>query len=236
MTITNATLKINESEYDILNFKYGFQRDIDTKGRPWGVYYGGSIVVQMESSDNISSFRQMIDKKMAPVKGSIEVFSEDGYCFRRIGFEKAYVTSLGEDMYGNSPIPMITTIEISPMRLDFNDTLCLDRHWPEAPHGWQKYEAKEEKYAKANTAPNVMIKDAYWIDEEKKERRDLITNNEVTLYVVIEGGEVGQQISLAFEDQDDMGAYRADCSGTIKEEELLIIENFKMKQTKKGEE
>ena len=46
---------------------------------------------------------------------------------------------------------MTTTLSISPMRLDFNNTLRLDRCWPEAPHGWQKYEAKEVKYASSGT-------------------------------------------------------------------------------------
>lgn len=150
MTITHTTLTINSKQYDILYLCYKFQRDIDAKGRPWGVYYGGSILVQVESTNDISSFQQMIDKKTTPVAGSIEVFSGDGTCMRRIDFEKAYVVSLSEEMYGKSSSPMITTIGISPMRLDFNNTLRLDRRWPGAPHGWQKYEPKKEKWAAAS--------------------------------------------------------------------------------------
>lgn len=54
-------------------------------------------------------------------------------------------------MQCTSCLPMTTTIAISPIRLDFNNKMIrLDRKWPRALNGWQKYEEEEEevKYAK----------------------------------------------------------------------------------------
>lgn len=187
MTITHTTLTINSKQYDILYLCYKFQRDIDAKGRPWGVYYGGSILVQVESTNDISSFQQMIDKKTTPVAGSIEVFSGDGTCMRRIDFEKAYVVSLSEEMYGKSSSPMITTIGISPMRLDFNNNaLRLDRRWPEALHGWQKYKPVEGKRATASH-----------IEEERTEVAEIevvtaLTENEFSTKAGMELGKTYQ--------------------------------------------
>lgn len=82
---------------------------------------------------------------MRSVSGCIEVLAgADGEYVRRLTFEKAYIYAAGEEMVSCSHRPMITTVAISPMRLDINDTLRLDRRWPQAPQGWQHYEEKEE--------------------------------------------------------------------------------------------
>lgn len=49
MIPNRAILKIGNSKYDILRFNQKFQRDIDAKGRPSSAYYGGEIIVQMDS-------------------------------------------------------------------------------------------------------------------------------------------------------------------------------------------
>lgn len=230
MIINRAKLIINESEYDILRFNYKFQRDTDTKGRPVGVYYGGEISVLLESTANIRLFEQMIHKDMPMVDGSIEVFSgEDEVCIRRIEFKEAYIYSYGEHLKCASWLPMLTTVAISPMRLDFNNTIRLDRKWPRANY-WQNYQPEEVKYVRGESTPNVRITDAYWINENGNKVRDLVTDQEVTLYIVLEYFTIGQMIDVTFEDSDNMGVYRADCSGTVNKDGLLIIENFKMKK------
>lgn len=229
MVPSKTILKVGKSEYDILRFNQKFQRDIDAKGRPCSVYYGGEIVVQIESTDNVRLFEQMIDEDMPTVDGSIEVSSgDDERCIRRIDFKEAYIYSYGEEMQVGSWLPMTTTIAISPMRLDYNNLLKIDRRWPDY-NGWEKVK-EEVKYVKVKSAPNVRITDAYWIDDKNNEVRELVTDNEVTLYVVLEEYTIGQTICLKFEDSDDMGVYRADCSGEVNNDGLLVIEDFKMKK------
>lgn len=230
MIINRAILKVKGEEYDILRFNYKFQRDVDSKGRPRGVYYGGEMSVELESTENIQLFQQMIHKDMPTVDGSIDVLSSDGeVCVRRIAFKEAYIYSYGEEAQCVGSFPMTTNISISPMCLDFNNNILrLDRKWPRG-NGWQKY-VEEVKSVRRKSAPNIRITDAYWIDEKDNEVRELVTNNEVTLYVVLEEYDIGQTISLAFEDSDKMGLYKADCSGTINKDGLLVIENFKMKR------
>lgn len=146
MIVRRAILKVNNSEYDILRFNHKFQRDIDAKGRPCSNYYGGEMSVMLESTDSIQLFQQMIRKDMPTVDGSIEVLSgSDEVCVKRIDFKEAYIYSYGEQMQSASPLPMTTTIMISPMRLDFNNLLRLDRLWPRAKHGWQKFVEEEGK-------------------------------------------------------------------------------------------
>lgn len=152
MTTNRVILKIKDWEYDILRFNYKFQIDVDRRGRPISDYYGGEMSVQLESTDDTRLFYQMIHKDMPTVDGSIEILSGEGdICVKRIEFKEAYLYFYGEDVQCTSWLPMTTTIAISPMRLDFdNNTIRIDRKWPRAPHGWQKYEEKEVKYVKAS--------------------------------------------------------------------------------------
>lgn len=233
MTITKAILTIDGAKYDILNFNYGFQRDTDAKGRPWSSYYGGSIIVQIESSEDVTLFRNMTHKDMLPVKGSIEVFSSDDYCVRRIEFEKAYLYSLGEEMRSYSGMPMITTIGISPMRLEFNDLLKIDRRWPEY-RGWEKAKEEEVKYAKASTTPNARIIDAYWIDKKGRQKRNLYTKRPVKLYLVLENYVQGATINFNFEDTDREGWSASGYSGVVKQDGIVEIEDFQLKPKNKN--
>lgn len=229
MIINSAILRIKDSAYNVLRFRQRFERNIDTRGRPCSNYYGGEIAVVLESTDNIRLFQQMIHKDMQTVDGSIELLSgTDQTCIRRIEFKEAYIYSYGENLQCGSCLPMTTTIEISPMRLDYNDNMLrLDRLWPRAPQGWQKY-VEEVKSVRAETTPNIRITDAYWINENGDQIRELITNDEITLYIVLEEYTAGQTIRLTFEDSNKKGVYRADCSGTVHEDGLLVIEDFKM--------
>jgi len=160
MVINRAILKVRDSEYDILRFNYKFQRDVDRRGRPCSVYYGGEMSVKLESTDDTTLFKQLIDEDMPTVDGSIEVLSgDDEVCVRKIEFKEAYIYSYGEQMQCTSSLPMTTTVSISPMRLDFNNnTLRLDRKWPRA-NGWQKY-VEESTYIKPTpqAPPTPLVK------------------------------------------------------------------------------
>lgn len=234
MIMTRAILRINELEYDILKFNYKFQRDTDAKGRPYGNYYGGEILVQLESTDNIRLFQQMICKDVPTVDGSIEVLSgNDGICVRRIKFEEAYIYSYGEHMQSASYLPMTTTIAISPIRLDFNNKMIrLDRKWPRAPYGWQKYEEEEVKYAKGvsrEEKKSMKIIDVYWMDNKNKKHRVLYTNHPVKLYIVMEEYIKGETVDFHFEENIGGICYSANCSGIVSQNGVVEIEKFQLK-------
>lgn len=147
MILTKAILKVNNQKHSIIRFKQNFQRDVDEKGRPTSHVYGGEILVQVESTEDVELFRLIVSKEMLTANGSIEVFEgDDEVCVKRIEFEKAYIYQYTEEMQRAGPSNMTTNIAISPMRLDINNkTLRLDRRWPQAPFGWQHYEEEVVK-------------------------------------------------------------------------------------------
>lgn len=144
MTITNARLTLGGSTYEILRFGYTFQRYIDSKGRPCGVYFGGEIEVQVESTDDEDLFWYMVDKDMPEANGAIEVLSgPDGSCVRRIAFKEAYVYAYSEEVHCRTGQPMVTTIRITPMLMSFNDVLSLGRRWPQERGSWERLKKEE---------------------------------------------------------------------------------------------
>lgn len=205
MMTTNARLIINELEYDILSFKYKFQRDIDAKGRPCSVYYGGDIIVEIESSDDIKIFQQMVHKEMPPIKGAIIVLSGgDEMCIRRIEFEKAYIYSYDEKIQcGSCQLP-ITTIAISPLQLGIDRKIFLDRRWPDTTGHWTNQEKEEVKYAKVIAADEKQIVEIYWTYGENKVRLHNKSRHytDMNLHVVTEGYNKGDTISVLIESTD----------------------------------
>lgn len=49
-----ARLQFSGNEYDVLNADYSFTRDVDSKGRPSSSVYGGTINVEVESTEDTS--------------------------------------------------------------------------------------------------------------------------------------------------------------------------------------
>ncbi|CCZ07008.1 type VI secretion system tube protein TssD [uncultured Culturomica sp.] len=150
MNITGAKLRINDSEFDIIQLNYGFYRKTDSKGRPVSGVRGGDIHVLIESDGNNYILRQMLPEEVPPVRGCIEVMTgQDKQRTRLIEFDQAYICSQSETMFAGSSYPMLMTIAITPVRLDIDRKIRLDRRWPET-YGfwWQEYKPEERKYIK----------------------------------------------------------------------------------------
>lgn len=224
-----AMLKLNGKDYNIHRMNYKFERDIDVKGRPCSCYYGGSIVVEFESTDDMAVFRNMIDEDMPASSGEILVTTgEDGLILRRLAFSDAYIYAYGEQMNSTSGLPMITTIFISPIRLDVNKNLRLNRRWPEA-NGWEVMKPEEVKVAqKTVNEQNVKLVDAYWIDKKGQKHFDLFIDRPVTLFVKFEDYTTNKIVNLKFENDDKTLSFEH--SGKVGQNGIMEIENFQLKQ------
>lgn len=185
--------------------------------------------VMLESTDNNRLFQQMIHEDISTVDGSIEVLSgDDEVCVRRIEFKEAYIYAYGEDMQSYSRLPMTTNVSISPMRMDFNDRLKIDRRWPDY-NGWGKVK-EEVKYVRAKSVPNTRMTDAYWIDGKNNEVRELFLNHPVTLFVAFENYTTNKTINLKFENEDKTHSFEH--SGVVEPNGIMKIENFQLKQNR----
>lgn len=224
-----ATLKLNGNDYGIRRMNYKFERDIDAKGRPCSCYYGGSIVVEIESTDDVSIFRNMIDEDMPVSSGEILITTgQDELPLRCLTFSDAYVYAYAEQMSSTSGLPMITTISISPMKLDIDKNLRLNRRWPEA-NGWELMKPEEVKIAQKPVNEKIVkLVDAYWIDEKGQKHFDLFIGHPVTLFLKFEDYTTNKIVNLKFENDDKTLTFEH--SGKVGPNGIMEVENFQLKQ------
>ena len=154
-------------KYELLRFKYSFGKDTDIKGRPTSLMRGGTFYFQIESTEENEPLEILLREDMGHyVKGNIRVFQEyDDKTIRNISFEDS-VFFVGEYMQAYPSMPMITTFALSPLRLDYNDRVRLDRRWAHTHHGlWEEYKPEKSKIAKAvaqtEAKSSMRIVDAY---------------------------------------------------------------------------
>ena len=66
-----ATLKLDAAEYDVLTCSYAFNRDIDNKGKPSSIIYGGTVQLYVEATSDTSIVEAMVNNTAKPVDGSV---------------------------------------------------------------------------------------------------------------------------------------------------------------------
>lgn len=225
------TLKIDNETFNVLQCRYVFNRKIDSKGHPLGGMKGGDIFVTMESTQNNMLFEEFVRKDgQRPVSGSIDFFdTREGKYIRTIEFEEAYIYALGEHMARYSHLPMTQTVAISPLRLDINNTVRIDRRFPQTyAFWWDEYKPEEMPAAVEEIKERYTIKDAYWMNKYGEPVRCLTVDFPVTLTVVLGEFTAGGRVNLAFEDKTDGELKYFEYSGNVEDDGVIVIDNFKM--------
>jgi hypothetical protein len=232
----NISLKIGTERYDVLQCQYGFGRVVTPLGWPGRGVNGGDIILVMESTKSNTLFEEFTRKRVTPISGSIEIYEVDEkIVVRTIAFEEAFLYSIGENMQKDSSLPMTMTIAISPLRLDFDHKIRLDRRWPQTQGFWWEEHKREEEpiVVSKEDDPTYIIKDAYWIDEEGNQIRDLSVDVPVTLYVVLADYTAGNTINLTFENEDADDVKTVKYSGIVDDTGIVTIDNFKFESSNK---
>jgi hypothetical protein len=228
--VSHVILTLFGQRYEVLRFRYSFHRATSSRGWPTTGMRGGEIIVDVESTSDVSAQANIFEQGGYPrsVPGSLEVWNRDEtHCFRRIEWEEAYIYGVGEAMAKYSWEPMTMRLAISPLRLDFDHTVRIDRRWPQT-YGfwWEKYQPKEVKselYVKPEE--RYTIDDAYWIDETGNQVRELDVAFPVTLHVVLGKFTAGSIVNLTFKEED---AKKVEYSGTVNAKGIVVLENFKL--------
>lgn len=124
-----AKLNFNGKEYDVLDCKYSFKRDIDSKGRPASSIYGGIVEAHIESTEDTSILEAMINQ-YSMTSGSI-VFrrSDEESKMKELSWESGYVIDFEEkiDVVGSKP--MTLKFKVSAKTLKVNSA-SIEQEWP----------------------------------------------------------------------------------------------------------
>ena len=90
-------LKFEGKEYDVLQCTYSFHRDVDLKGRPSSNVYGGTINVEVESTEDTAIVAQMVNQ-FKPNSGTITFNKGDEEAkMKELSWENGYVIRYTEE-------------------------------------------------------------------------------------------------------------------------------------------
>ncbi len=115
-----ARLNFAGKEYDVLACNYTLNRDVDPKGRPSSGVYGGTIDVEIESTEDTSIIEAMVNSQFKPVAGSVLIKkSEEDAKMKELNFEDAYIVKYSEgiNIVGNDPMKYRFTISARKLKL-----------------------------------------------------------------------------------------------------------------------
>lgn len=92
-----ARLNFSGKEYDVLHCAYALNRDVDAKGRPSSGVYGGTIDVEIESTEDTSIIEAMVNNQYKPISGTLLIKkTEEDAKMKEVSFEDGYIVKYSE--------------------------------------------------------------------------------------------------------------------------------------------
>lgn len=117
-----ATLKLGSQSYDVLHCSYTFRRDVDPKGRPSSGVYGGTVQLEIESTEDTSVLEAMLNNQHKAFSGTVTFFKreESDAKMKELTFTDSYVIQYTEsiDSVGNNPMTISFVISARELKLD----------------------------------------------------------------------------------------------------------------------
>lgn len=189
---------------------------------------GGLFRLRFSSTDHDQFFYDWMFVS-AMEDGSIEILQNEVETVSRISFWDCYCVGI-EEWMSVGGAPMGIELLLSPAIVK-KDALVYEKIWKVSDiHGnTEEVKGTEEDGDKKKI---VKITDAYWIDDNGQQIRELNLDHPVTLYVVTDNFTVGKTVNLRFEDKDQDGWKVAECSGDIDSNGIIVLENFKLEIVK----
>jgi hypothetical protein len=112
-----AKLQLADGEYDALSCEYSLHRNVDAKGRPDTVVYGGAIRIVVESNDDTNIVARLMDQ-FKPVSGSV-TFHKGGEPspMKKLSWENGYIMKFHETFDRTDSEPMKIYFEVSAEKI-----------------------------------------------------------------------------------------------------------------------
>jgi len=115
-----AVLDVDGTKFKVRHCTYTLHQNVDENGRPSSQVMGGTIGLEVESSDDTKLIDWMIDKT-GKKSGKIEFGKTDEEGFlKTLEFEDAFLTSYTENMDAISNSPMVENLVLSCKKLIAN--------------------------------------------------------------------------------------------------------------------
>ncbi len=127
-----ALAKIGSKEFDVISCNYALHREVDGKGRPASIVYGGIINLVVESTDDTSIIEAMVNNQHKPLDGTVTFKkSDEDAKLKELSFEKGYVIKFQENFDTTGGNPMVIAFTISAMKIKIGGAEHVN-DWPGA--------------------------------------------------------------------------------------------------------
>ncbi len=125
-------LTLGGKEFDVVNCKFSLHRDVDSKGRPASSVYGGTIHLEVESTEDTSVIESMINNQYKAISGKITFKKGDeDSTMKELKFEDAYIIQYNEGISVADNTPMTLGFVLSSRVLEIQNAR-LENDWPRA--------------------------------------------------------------------------------------------------------
>ncbi|MDR3338880.1 MAG: type VI secretion system needle protein Hcp [Candidatus Symbiothrix sp.] len=124
-----ANLKFEGKDYDVLQCDYSFRRDVDLKGRPSSNVYGGTISLEVESTEDTTIVAQMVNQ-FKPNSGTVTFNKGDEEAkMKELSWENGYVVRYTEalDVSGREPMKIGFVISAEIIKMEGVE---IAQKWP----------------------------------------------------------------------------------------------------------
>lgn len=126
-----ARAVIGPKEFDVLQCNFSLSRDVDAKGRPSSGVYGGTIHLEVESTEDTSVIESMVNSQYKPFSGKITFKkSEEDAKMKELSFEDAYIIQYNEGINVVGSNPMTLSFVISARKLKMGNAEHVN-DWPD---------------------------------------------------------------------------------------------------------
>jgi hypothetical protein len=126
-----AKLTVGGKSFDVLHCSYTFRRDVDPKGRPASNVYGGSVQLEIESTDDTSVLESMLNNVYKSVSGSVTFQKrEEDAKMKELTFEDGYIVQYSESLDNVGDNPMTISFVVSARKLKVGSAEHVNE-WPD---------------------------------------------------------------------------------------------------------
>jgi hypothetical protein len=115
-----AKIQLGSNEYDVLQCSFSLNRDVDAKGRPSSGVYGGTIHVEIESTEDTSVIESMVNSQYKPFSGKIIIKKTDEDAkMKELTFTDSYIIQYNEgiNVVGNHPMTLSFVISARSLKM-----------------------------------------------------------------------------------------------------------------------
>jgi hypothetical protein len=125
-----ATVSIDGAkETTLLHCSYSLRRDVDATGRPSGRLYGGTIQMELESTDDTSLLEWMVDP-YSRKGGTIKFYKDNENAkMKELKFEDGYIIQYSEAMDSIGSNPMTINFTVSAKKIGVENAEH-ENEWP----------------------------------------------------------------------------------------------------------